>query len=97
MNTLVLNCNHCGAPLTVPEATNYVTCQYCQSQLQVVREESVAFTSELEDLRDRADQISSQVRRLELQNEILTLDQQWEKKRQSLMIDSKNGKSTVHN
>lgn len=91
MNTLTLNCNHCGAPLIVPDTVNYLTCQYCQCQLQVVREDSVAFTQELEELRGRTDELALHVRRLELQNEILMLDQKWEKDRQSLMIRGQDG------
>ena len=32
---LNLSCNHCGAPLQVPEETKYLTCTYCSSRLQV--------------------------------------------------------------
>ncbi|MEZ5939914.1 MAG: hypothetical protein R3C18_00895 [Planctomycetaceae bacterium] len=91
MTTLPLNCNNCGAPLPVPDSTRYLTCQFCHTRLEVVRDGNAAFTKVLEALHERTEQISADVRRLELKNELLTLEHNWGRESERLKLRNKNG------
>ncbi|MCA8991687.1 MAG: hypothetical protein KDA69_09240 [Planctomycetaceae bacterium] len=91
MTTLPLNCNNCGAPLPVPESTRYLTCQFCHTQLEVVRDGNAAFTKVLDALQERTEQISADVRRLELKNELLTLEHNWDRESERLKLRNKHG------
>ena len=62
MPTLALNCNNCGAPLSVPDGVRFLTCSFCQSQLEVVQEGNAAFTKVLEQLQERTEQVATDVR-----------------------------------
>lgn len=91
MKTLPLNCNNCGAPLPVPESTRYLTCQYCDTRLEVVRKGNAAFTKVLGELQERTDQISSEVRRLQLENELLKVEQNWDRESNELKYRGQDG------
>ena len=43
-----VNCNHCGAPLEVPQGTHFVTCQHCGARLQIHMNGGVVYTELLE-------------------------------------------------
>jgi hypothetical protein len=86
-----LNCNNCGAPLAVPATANYVTCKHCQSQLVVRRTESASST-ELARLSDSTERLTEQVAELSFRQELDSLDRAWERERESLLMQSKNGK-----
>ena len=77
MKLLALNCNHCGAPLEVPEKANYLTCTFCQTQLSVQRSGGAAYTEALEKLDERTEQIADDVEILKLQAELDRLDREW--------------------
>ncbi len=91
MQTESINCNNCGAPLTIPVTANYVTCNHCGSQLAVRRNESVAWSEQLDKLDRRTDQIAEQVSHLAQESELARLDRQWEAERESYMITDKHG------
>jgi DNA-directed RNA polymerase subunit RPC12/RpoP len=42
-----ITCNHCGAPLDVPDAANFVKCNHCDSRLAIKRTQSTTYTEEL--------------------------------------------------
>jgi DNA-directed RNA polymerase subunit RPC12/RpoP len=48
MQLTPVNCNHCGASLEIPSAARFVTCRYCNSQLQVHRSETTITTEVLQ-------------------------------------------------
>lgn len=77
--------------MTVPLKARYVTCQYCNSQLHIVRNESAAWTEVVEAIEERTDALLSTVRALELRQEIQDLDAQWERTLDEYGIRSKDG------
>ena len=77
-----LRCNGCGAPLSVPESANFVTCQHCRAQLAARRNESAAYTEVLEEFTKQTAELRGQVRKLTLQNELEALDREWERQRE---------------
>jgi DNA-directed RNA polymerase subunit RPC12/RpoP len=79
-----ISCNNCGAPLEVPEGTNFASCRHCGSRLAVRRTESASFTEVITDLKE-------QVEKLTRQNEIDALDREWEAEKERFMVTGKHG------
>ncbi|MCF7790021.1 MAG: hypothetical protein K9N47_28130 [Prosthecobacter sp.] len=76
METLSVRCNHCGAPLQVSDATRFVTCQFCQSSLEVKRTESSIFTEEVARIAENTGKMAESLEVITLQNEIERLDRE---------------------
>jgi DNA-directed RNA polymerase subunit RPC12/RpoP len=86
-----LNCNHCGAPLEVPETAKFIKCNHCGSQLVVRRSESATFTETIEQLAETTENLSAQVSKLTRQNEVEALDRQWDREKERYMVADKHG------
>lgn len=91
MELETLNCNHCGAPLRVPESANFVTCAHCGSQLAVKRTDTAHYTEVLTRLDARTTEMAQELEELKLQNELNAIDQEWEEERQQYMISPSRG------
>ena len=91
MKLLAVNCNVCGAPLSVPHQADYVTCNFCSSQLSVQRTESVAFTEVIGELQETTREIAEELRDLKKKSAIERLDRAWEKQRETLSIRGTDG------
>ena len=76
METLSVRCNHCGAPLQVSDTTRFVTCQFCQSSLEVKRTDSSIFTEEVAKIAENTGKMAESLEVLTLQNEIERLDRE---------------------
>ena len=76
METLSVRCNRCGAPLQVSDATRFVTCQFCQSSLEVKRTESSIFTQEVAKIAENTSKMADSLEVIALQNEIEKLDRE---------------------
>jgi hypothetical protein len=76
METLSVRCNHCGAPLQVSDATRFVTCQFCQSSLEVKRTDSSIFTEEVAKIAENTGKMAESLEVIALQNEIEKLDRE---------------------
>ena len=77
MEMISVCCNHCGAPLKVGENARFVTCSFCNTQLEVKRSDSAVFTEEITRLADNTKQMAGSLEIIELQNEIERLDREW--------------------
>lgn len=97
MNAETLNCNNCGAPLSVPGAAKYVTCTHCGTQLAIRRTESVAYTEKLDVIVERTEQIAEQVARLAQDNELERLDRQWAAEQEQFMVRDDKGNKSLPN
>ena len=91
METLSVRCNHCGAPLQIGEGTRFVTCQFCQSNLEVKRTDSSVFTEEVAKIAENTGRMAESLEVIELQNEIERLDREWAQKEASYIVHGKNG------
>lgn len=78
METLSVRCNHCGAPLQIGNGTRFVTCQFCQSNLEVKRTDSSVFTEEVAKIAENTGRMAESLEVIELQNEIERLDREHE-------------------
>lgn len=93
MKLISLNCNHCGAPLKVPEDARFVTCGFCEQSLSVEHNGSVYSTRLLQEISNRTDALADDVRQLKQHAELENLDRQWERDRERFMIRDQNGVS----
>lgn len=89
--TLSVRCQNCGSPLQVGESIRFVTCGYCHSELQVVRDQSTVHTEILQKLEARTAEMSGSLKTIEIQNEIERLDREWDMWRQSNLPRGKSG------
>lgn len=90
-----LTCSQCGAPLSVPLAVNFVTCNHCGVQLVVRREESASYTEKLADIDRRTEQLAEQVAQLAYREKIQNLERAWEAECARYMVNHKDGTSSV--
>jgi LSD1 subclass zinc finger protein len=87
-----LNCNHCGAPLEVPQSAKFIRCNHCGSQLVVHRSESATFTEKIEQLTETTENLAAQVSKLTKQSEVDALDRQWDREKEKYMeVTDKHG------
>ncbi len=76
MDIVNVSCNSCGAPLKVGGEVRFVTCQFCHSQLEIKRNDSVIFTEQINRIADQTAQMAQNLEAIKLQNEIEMLDRQ---------------------
>ncbi|HEY8961985.1 MAG TPA: hypothetical protein VIM57_07235 [Luteolibacter sp.] len=86
-----LCCQGCGADLQVTEDVRFVTCNYCQSKLEIVRDTSTTHTRVLEKLERTTERLAGNLRVIELQNDLERMDREWEAISQGMMIRSRDG------
>ncbi len=88
-----LQCNNCGAPLSVPSTVNFVTCSHCRTQLAVKRTPTAAYTEKLAEMARQTEQLNEQVRHLAWQNELAALDRAWEQEKETYLIRDDRGRT----
>jgi hypothetical protein len=91
METLDLTCGHCGAPLSAPSGTRFVTCGYCSARLEIHRSGEAIYTEVLEAIEAKTDQIAENLETIKIQNELERLDREWLQEREGYMIRGKHG------
>lgn len=91
LDALSVTCNHCGAPLEVPAATQFVTCQYCGARLEIHRSGGAVHTQVLEAIDQRTQRIAQDVDTIKLQNELERIDREWAAERERFMVRGRNG------
>ncbi len=91
-----INCNHCGAPLEVSEAANFVTCHHCDAQLAIKRTSSASFTEEIAELAESTSRLNEQLAQIAYQNELERLDRDWQQARKRHGIHDQQGSDTAH-
>jgi DNA-directed RNA polymerase subunit RPC12/RpoP len=91
MELTSVRCNHCGAPLEVGAQTRFVTCQFCNSQLEVKHTGSAAFTEVVQEIAGHTKQMASNLKVIELQNDLERLDREWDGQKMQYYVRGKNG------
>jgi LSD1 subclass zinc finger protein len=94
-NVVSVRCNHCGAPLEVSSGARFLTCSYCNAQLEVHRSGGAVFTEEIAQISQRTERIEQAVQQIKRQNAIEQLDREWQIRRQELMVLNKDGSRDV--
>lgn len=90
-----LVCNHCGAPLAVPDDVRFVTCQHCQTNLSVEQHGGTIFTRDLERVAEKTDRIGERVAEMHAAMRREKLDEQWEQQRKQYMTELPDGTYAV--
>lgn len=75
----MIRCESCGASLRPPEGVRYVTCNYCDASLEVVRDSSTSHARMLEDLGERTGRVEKQLDEIRAREEIASLETAWRK------------------
>ena len=95
MKTMKVDCQGCGAGLEVASGLRYVTCNYCDSRLEIVQDDSVTHTRVLERLAEQTDSIADNLKVIELQNELERLDREWNRRERDFMVPDKHGNRSL--
>lgn len=95
MNVLSLTCNHCGAPLQVPEETRFLTCQFCSSQLEVQHAGNAVYTQVLQAIDQRTAAMAKDIDEIKRHNELEQLDRDWERERENYLVRGKDGHTSI--
>lgn len=86
-----VRCQHCGAPLQVANAIRFVTCGYCHSELEIIRDSDTIHTEVLKRIDSRTQQMQGSLKVIEVQNEIERLDREWEMWRERHLPKTRDG------
>lgn len=84
-------CQGCGADLQVGEGIRFVTCNYCNARLEVVHDETVTHTKQLDKIEQKTEQMANNLKVIELQNDLERLDREWADQRNTLLVRGKDG------
>jgi DNA-directed RNA polymerase subunit RPC12/RpoP len=90
-----VSCNHCGAPLEVPQGTHFVTCQHCGAKLQIHMNGGAVYTELLESIDGRTKQIAEGVEVLKRQGELERLEREWANERANYLLRDEHGNVSV--
>lgn len=88
MKLISLNCNHCGAPIQVPDDARYATCRFCESQLAVERLDGAWTTRVLLQIQEQTEVLSTDVQELKQSLAVEQLDRQWDLERRRYLDKS---------
>jgi LSD1 subclass zinc finger protein len=94
VDTISVSCNNCGAPLEVPRGARYLTCNYCNSRLEVHATDSATYTDVLETIQEKTSQMADDLGAIRRQNELEQLDRQWALERQEHLVHGKDGSTS---
>lgn len=86
MKLLALVCPSCGAPISVPDSANHLTCEYCEVLLTVERGGGVGGIVSLHEIGERTARMEETLRKIRLEQELQTLDRRWAKEREQYLV-----------
>lgn len=95
MELTSVRCNHCGAPLEIDADTRFVACRFCNSQLEVKRTDSSAFTEVVQELAAKTEAMAGNLKVIELQNEVERLDREWTMNKEQFHVNGRNGNRSL--
>ena len=84
-------CQGCGADLQLADDIRFLTCNFCGSRLEVVRDPTTTHTRLLEEIHRKTENMDGRIRVIELQNELELLDRNWDRYRESCLTRGKDG------
>ena len=89
--SLGVRCQNCGATLRISEERRFITCAYCHSDLEVIRNESAVHTQVLKEVVTELETMRTKLKKLEIQREIDLLDREWLRDKQDFYMSGKHG------
>lgn len=91
MKTTKVCCQGCGADLEVDESIRFVTCNFCGSRLEIVHDPTTTHSRLLEEIGEKTERISEDLKVIRLQNDLEQLDREWAQERETYMTTNKDG------
>ncbi len=92
MRVVTLRCANCGAPLSVRHKVRFVRCNFCDSQLEIHREDSATYSTATQEVREaRVAKLQKSVERLQLGNQLEQLDREWLMRQEEFLTSGKRG------
>ena len=95
MELTPVTCSHCGASIQVPDSARFVTCRYCNSQLEIKRTESSITTEVLQQLDRNTAAMAEDLHAIRRETELERLDREWNERRDSLLVRGRGGNTSV--
>ncbi len=95
MELTPVTCNHCGAALQVPDSARFVTCRYCNSQLEIKRTDSSITTEVLAHLEQTTAHMADNLSVIRRDSEVERLDREWNDRRAQLLVKNKDGSTST--
>ena len=89
-----LRCQHCGASLQVGDTIRFVTCNYCHSELEVIKDDSTIYTQVLGKIEAATGAMAGSLKVIETQNEVERLDREWEAYKATTVAYRRDGRVT---
>ena len=90
-----VSCGNCGAPLQVPGAVRFLTCNHCGSSLEIKHTDSVTYSEKIAQIDERTERLEQKLEILELERELDQIDSRWQATREKLMVSNKDGGKRV--
>lgn len=94
MELETITCNNCGAPLQVPAGAKFITCNHCQSNLAIHRNDSATYTEKIAQIEEHTQEMASDLAQLRYESELARVDREWERERESYLVRDKEGNSS---
>jgi hypothetical protein len=94
MQLTPVNCNHCGASLEIPQGARFVTCRYCNSQLQIHRTDSTVTTEVLQRIDQNTATMAQDLQVIRHESEVERLDREWQLRQAELLVRDKHGSAS---
>lgn len=91
MKLLALVCPSCGAPISVPESANHLTCEYCEVLLTVERSGGGGGIVSLHEMSERTARMEETLRKIRLEQELQALSRRWAKERRQFFYRDYQG------
>ncbi|MCH7225647.1 hypothetical protein [Haloferula sp. A504] len=91
MKVKAVCCQNCGADLEVDESIRFVTCNFCGSKLEIVHDSTTTHSRLLEEIGEKTDRMSEDLKVIRLQNELEQIDREWQAQREGMMTKNKDG------
>ena len=95
MELTSVTCNNCGGALQISDSARFVTCRYCNAQLEIKRNQSAIATEVLNRIDQSTAHMADDLSAIRRESELERLDREWSLRRENLLIRRKNGTSAA--
>jgi hypothetical protein len=90
-HTVSVRCQSCGSPLGVADDVRFVTCGYCNSELEILRDHDTVHSRAIGEMKKQITEANSRLKVMEIKMELERLEKIWEEEKLKYMVIHKNG------
>ncbi len=84
-------CQSCASPLEISADIRFLTCNYCNSHLEIVRDTGTTHSIVLQRIESKVDNAAGRLRVMELKLKLNELNQAWQKYQEATLPRRENG------